>query len=234
MDLQIPKHVGFILDGNRRFGKIVLNDKLAGHTHGSNKVKQVLSWCKDFNIRETTMWIFSTENFNRPKKEVDMLMALFVKKLKAIETDKEIHQDKIQINFYGRIDLFPEEVQNGINAVTAATKDYDNYRVNFAVGYGGQQEILDVAKRLAQKAADGEIVPSEISNKDFEAAMYLDLPDIDLIIRTGGAKRTSGFMPWKGAYAEWYFTEKFWPEFDKAELVRALADYSDRQRRFGK
>ena len=234
MALQIPKHIGFILDGNRRFGRIVLNDKLAGHTYGAQKVKQVLEWCKEFNIRETTLWIFSTENFNRPKKEVDMLMKLFVEKLQEIAKDKQIHADKIQINFYGRLDLFPKDVQRGIKKVTEATKDYDRYVVNFAVGYGGHQEILDVAKRLAEKVAKGELVPSEISNEDFEAAMYLDLPEIDLIIRTGGARRTSGFMPWKGAYAEWYFTEKFWPEFDKTEFVRALADYSDRQRRFGK
>ena len=151
-----------------------------------------------------------------------------------IKKKSDIHKHEVRINFYGKTDLFPQKVQTAINKVIEATKNYDKYVVNFAIGYGGHQEILDVVKKLAERVAAGELLSEDISKEDFESALYIDLPNIDLIIRTGGARRTSGFMPWKGAYAEWYFTEKYWPEFDKHEFLRALTDYSDRQRRFGK
>jgi undecaprenyl diphosphate synthase len=234
MKLQLPKHVAFILDGNRRFGKLVMGDRLAGHRFGSDKVLEVLRWCQEYDIREVTMWVFSTENFNRPEKEVSLIMQLFIEKLKAVVNNKDIHKQEVRINFCGRTDLFPQKVQQSMSQVVDATKGYSKFVVNMAVGYGGHQEILDVAKSLARKAVAGELSPDQIASKDFEAAMYLDLPDIDLIIRTGGVRRTSGFMPWKGAYAEWYFTEKFWPELDKTDFIRALTDYSERKRRFGK
>ena len=229
--MKIPKHVAFILDGNRRFGKLVLNNRLAGHKYGAEKIGDVLQWCRDFNIRTVTLWGFSTENFNRPENEVKLLMNLFADKFNQLAEAKEVHENKIRIQVYGQINLFPEKVQKAIKKTVDATNSYDSYFINFAIGYGGKQEILDVAKKLSEKFASGEI--KEITKQEFEAAMYFDLPDIDLIIRTGGVQRTSGFMPWKGALAEWYFTEKFWPEFDKAEFVRALENYSRRERRFG-
>jgi tritrans,polycis-undecaprenyl-diphosphate synthase [geranylgeranyl-diphosphate specific] len=233
--MKLPKHVAFILDGNRRFGEIVLNDRLAGHKYGADKIKDILDWCHEYDIKTVTLWGFSTENFNRPKEEVDMLMNLFIDKLSfLIKKKSDIHKHEVRINFYGKTDLFPQKVQTAINKVIEATKNYDKYVVNFAIGYGGHQEILDVVKKLAERVAAGELLSEDISKEDFESALYIDLPNIDLIIRTGGARRTSGFMPWKGAYAEWYFTEKYWPEFDKHEFLRALTDYSDRQRRFGK
>jgi tritrans,polycis-undecaprenyl-diphosphate synthase [geranylgeranyl-diphosphate specific] len=233
--MKLPKHVAFILDGNRRFGELVLNDKFAGHRYGADKIKDILDWCREYNIRTVTLWGFSTDNFNRPKDEVNMLMDLFAEKLNLlIEKKSDIHKHDVKINFYGRTDLFPKKVQDAINNVALATKDHKSYTVNFAIAYGGKQEIIDVAKKLAKKVASGELLSEDISEADFESAMYLDLPNIDLVIRTGGAKRTSGFMPWKGALAEWYFTDKYWPEFEKHDFLRALTDYSDRQRRFGK
>ena len=229
--MKIPKHVAFILDGNRRFGKLVLNNRLAGHKYGAEKIGDVLQWCRDFNIRTVTLWGFSTENFNRPENEVKLLMNLFADKFNQLAEAKEVHENKIRIQVYGQINLFPEKVQKAIKKTVDSTKRYNSYFINFAIGYGGKQEILDVAKKLSEKFASGEI--KEITKQEFEAAMYFDLPDIDLIIRTGGVQRTSGFMPWKGALAEWYFTEKFWPEFDKSEFVRALENYSRRERRFG-
>ena len=130
--------------------------------------------------------------------------------------------------------LFPEKVQQAMQKAIDATKEYKQYTVNFAVGYGGQQEIMDTAKKIIQKVVSGELSQKDISKEDFESSMYFDLPNIDLIVRTGGARRTSGFMPWKGAYAEWYFTDKFWPEFNKHDFLRVLTDYSERKRRFGR
>jgi tritrans,polycis-undecaprenyl-diphosphate synthase [geranylgeranyl-diphosphate specific] len=233
--MKLPKHVAFILDGNRRFGELVLNDKFAGHQYGADKIKDVLDWCRVYDIRTVTLWGFSTDNFNRPKDEVNMLMDLFAEKLNLlVEKNSDIRKHDVKINFYGKTDLFPKNVQDAINSVTLATKDNKSYIVNFAIAYGGHQEILDVARKLAKRVVDGELAPEDISAEDFESAMYLDLPNVDLVIRTGGAKRTSGFMPWKGAYAEWIFTDKYWPEFEKHDFIRALTDYSDRQRRFGK
>jgi tritrans,polycis-undecaprenyl-diphosphate synthase [geranylgeranyl-diphosphate specific] len=233
--MKLPKHVAFILDGNRRFGELVLNDRYAGHKYGADKIKDVLDWCREYGIKTVTLWGFSTDNFNRPKAEVDMLMDLFAKKLNfLIEKESDIHKHNVKINFYGRTDLFPKKVQDAISKVTLATKDHNKYTVNFAIAYGGKQEILDVAKVLAKKVVAGELSCDDISEADFESAMYMDLPNIDLVVRTGGAKRTSGFMPWKGALAEWYFTEKYWPEFEKHDFLRVLTNYSDRQRRFGK
>lgn len=232
--MKVPKHIAFILDGNRRFGEFVLNNRLAGHKFGAEKVKDVLQWCKEFNIKIITLWVFSTENFNRPKEEIKHLMNLFADKFNELADAEEVHKNKISIRVYGKVDLFPKKVQMAIKRAISATKHYNNYIINFAIGYGGQQEILDVAKNISQKVLAGELSVDKITQRAIEKEMYFDLPDIDLIIRTGGVMRTSGFMPWRGAYAEWYFTEKLWPEFDKEEFIRALEDFSKRARRFGK
>ncbi len=234
MDLEVPKHVAIILDGNRRFGERAFGDRLIGHEYGSYKIEDILDWCKDFNVKIITLWAFSTENFNRPKKEVKLLMDLFEKKFKEISEHPRIHRNKVRIQGYGRIDLFPERVQKALRKAEKATEKYDNLILNIAMGYGGRQEIIDVARKLAELVKKGELEPNQINEEKIEENFYVvGFPKPDLIIRTGGSVRTSGFMPWHGAYSEWYVSEKLWPEFNKHDFVKALVDYSDRKRNFG-
>lgn len=235
MGLITPKHIAIILDGNRRFGEKVFGNKFLGHKYGADKIEEVLDWCKEFNIRTVTLWVFSTENFNRPREEVKVLMDLFEKKFKEIKTHPKIHKNKVKINFYGRLDLFPKRVQKAALEAMEATKDYNNYFLNLAMGYGGQQEILDIAKKLAKLVKVGVLDPEQINKKVIEENLYIvGLPEPDLIIRTGGMRRTSGFMPWHAAYAEWYISDKLWPEFERTDFIRALIDFSERKRNFGR
>ena len=195
----------------------------------------MLDWCKEFNNKSVTLWVFSTENFNRPKPELETIFDLFEKKFKQLLNKKGIFEDKVKINVIGRKDLFPKPVQKAMNDVIKATKNHDKFLVNFAMGYGGKQELIDVAKKLMILAKAGKLAPSDLNEEVFSEHIYLvGLPKPDLIIRTGGVQRTSGFMAWSGDYAEWYFSDKLWPQFDKQDFVRALADYSERQRRFGR
>ncbi len=231
----IPKHVAIIMDGNRRFAKKYLGNILEGHKYGADKLEEVFEWCQEFGIKILTLWGFSTENFNRSEEEVKMLMNLFEDKFNYIATEPRIHNNKIKINVIGRIDLFPERVQNAIKNAVNATKDYDNFIVNFAISYGGKQEIVDAAKKLAQLAKEGKLDPSQIDKNTISDCMYfVGIPDPELIIRTGGSFRTSGFMLWESEYAEYFFSEKMWPEFDRMEFMRALTSFQERKRNFGK
>ncbi len=230
---RVPKHVGIILDGNRRFAKKLLLKPWMGHEWGAKKIEKLFDWSLELKIKELTLYAFSIYNFNRPKKEFDYLMNLFEKEFKRTKTDERIFKNKIKINFIGRIWMFPEKVQKEMKDLMELTKNHDNLIVNFAMAYGGKTEVIDATKKIAEQVKKGELDIDKINMETFSKNLYFN-EDVDLIIRTSGERRTSDFLPWQGANAEWIFLEKYWPEFEKEDFVKCIEEYSKRDRRIGK
>ena len=225
-EIKNPEHLAIVLDGNRRFAKRLMLEPWRGHELGAEKIEKLIDWCIELGIKEITLYCFSLENFNRPKKEFDFLMKIFKKEFSKLKQDKRIHDDKIKLRFIGKIELFDSEIQKLVKDLEEMTKNYDGYRVNFALAYGGRQEIVDAVKKLVE---NGE----EINEDNLKRNLWLD-SEPDLIIRTGGEKRTSNFLLWQSAYSEWIFLEKMWPEFTKQDLVDCINEFKERKRRFGK
>lgn len=234
-NMTIPKHIGIILDGNRRFAKKLMMKPWMGHEWGAQKVEKLFDWCKELGVKEITLYAFSIQNFNRPKEEFDYLMNIFKKEFNRLLNDEiiKLEKDKVRINFIGRIWKFPEDIQDIMKKLMYKTKDYNNYTVNFAMAYGGREEVLDAVKRIGEKVKNGKLDINEINEEIFSENLYMD-HEPDLIIRTGGEKRTSNFLIWQSWYSEWLFLEKTWPEFEKEDLIKAIEDFSQRERRFGK
>jgi len=230
---KVPRHIGIILDGNRRFSKKLMLKPWMGHEWGAKKVENLFEWVKEIGVKELTLYAFSVENFNRPKEEFDFLMNIFGDEFEKLLNDKRVHRDRIKINFIGRIWMFPKEVSEKMYKLIDMTKDYDGYIINFAMAYGGRAEIIDATKKIAEKIKAGELNVDEINEEVFRKELYME-SEPDLIIRTSGEQRTSGFLLWQGSYAEFYFCPKLWPEFEKEDLIKAIEDYSERERRFGK
>lgn len=226
-------HLGIILDGNRRFAKRLMLKPWKGHEWGAEKVKTFLSWCRDEGIKEVTMFAFSLENFQRPKKEIDYLMDLFEKEFTDILNDPDLYKNKIKVNFIGRIEAFPQKVQDIMNKVKEATKNHDQFIVNFAMAYAGRVEIVDAVKKMIKEVQQGKLDPQEINPEKFKDYLYMkDEPD--MIIRTSGEHRTSGFLLYQGDYSEWFFIDKYWPEIEKEDVMNCIKQFKARNRRFGK
>jgi len=225
----IPKHVGIILDGNRRFAKRLMLEPWKGHEYGAKKIEEVLEWCKELSIKEITLFVFSLENFNRPKEEFNYLMKVFNDGFERLGKDERLDKYKIRVNVLGKIELFPKDVQEKMKYIINKTKTYDDYILNFALGYSGRAEIVDATKKIIEN----KLKPEDITEGSFADYLY-NKHDVDLIIRTSGEKRTSGFLLWQGSYAELVFVDKFWPEFTKEDFIDAIEEYSRRHRRFGK
>ncbi len=232
-DNKVPKHVGIVLDGNRRFAKRLMLKPWKGHEWGYEKVKKLLDWAKELDIKELTLYTFSVENFNRPKEEFDYIMDLARKAFDEFKKDERVEKNKIRINFLGRIWMFPKDIQEKMQHLVEKTKDNNGFILNFAMAYGGRAEIIDATKKIAQAIKEGKLDIDQINEEIFAKNLYTE-SEPDLIIRTSGEKRTSGFMLWQGSYAEWCFVDKFWPDFEKEDLMKAIEDYSQRERRFGK
>jgi len=232
-DNKVPNHIGLILDGNRRFAKRLMLKPFKGHEWGAKKVKELLEWSRDLGIKELTLYAFSIENFHRPKKEFDYLMNLFEKEFKElIKNQKEIHKHKLRINFIGRIEMFPEPVHKAMKQLMEITKDHNGYIVNFAMAYGGKAEIIDATKKIATQIKEGKLNIDQINEEIFSQNLYMaDEPD--MIIRTGGEKRSSNFLNFQSAYSEWFYLEKKWPEFTKEDYIQCIEEYGNRERRFG-
>ena len=222
----VPRHIAIILDGNRRYARKKGILQFKGHEVGFNKIKDLLGWCIELGIKEVTLYCFSTENFNRGKKEVEYLFNLFRNKVKDFKEDKQIHDNKVKISVVGRIAMFPEDMQKEMNEIMEMTKDYSNYRLNLALAYGGRGEIVDAIKKIIDsgvKDIDETVIKENLYLKD----------DVDLMIRPGGEHRLSNFLLWQNSYAELYFSDKLWPEFSKEDLIEAVRWFKERKRRFG-
>ncbi len=232
-----PEHIAIILDGNRRWAQESGLEPWMGHYYGANKTKDVLKWCLDLNVKSITLYAFSTENFQRPKEEVEKLMQLFKEKLQEILESEEIHKYKVRVKVIGKVDLLPPNLQALIREVEEKTKNYNEHFLNLAIAYGGRAEIVDAARKIAQKVVSGELSPEEINEKIFEQHLYtafLPKQDPDLIIRTSGEERLSGFLLYQSAYSELCFLDVYWPEFRRIDLLRAIRTFQKRKRRFGR
>ncbi len=218
-------HVGIILDGNRRYAKEKGLLSLQGHLTGVETVKKLLfEWAPSL-VDELTLYTFSAQNFNRSEKEVSYLMKLFRDYFNKFMSSDDVMDAGIQVKFIGRLELLPTDIQDIIKQVQEKTKDNTKLIVNFAIAYGGREEIIDAIKKV------DDIQGLTVEN--FGKYMYLDA-EPELIIRTGGARRTSNFLMWQSWYSEWFFLEKFWPAFEKEDLVAVLDEFKERERRFGK
>ena len=229
---KVPKHIGIILDGNRRFARKLMLKPWKGHEWGAKKVEKLITWCEELGIKELTLYAFSLENFNRPKEEFNYLMNLFKESISKLEEDPRIKKNKIKITFIGRIWMFPKELQELMNRLMEKTKRYNKCKINIAMAYSGRAEIIDAVKRLSQDIKNGKLSIEDLNEQVFKKNLYLE-SEPDLIIRTGGEKRISGFLLWQGSYAEFVFIDKMWPEFEKNDLVLAIKEYGRRERRFG-
>lgn len=237
---KIPHHIGIILDGNRRYARENRFANLAmGHYKGADKLEEVLNWCDDMGVKVVSIWVFSIDNFKRNPDEVTDILDVIEKKMRSLVNRKDVHSNEIKVRSMGKIELLPPSLQEAIRDAEEATKHYDKFILNVAVAYGGREEIIESIRQHLRKEAENGRTLAEvaecISPDEIAANLYTsDLPDPDLIIRTSGEIRLSGFLLWQSAYSEYYFCETFWPAFRKIDFLRAIRDYSHRQRRFGK
>lgn len=217
-------HVGIILDGNRRYGEKIGEGKLRGHLHGAKQVEKLIDWCVELGLDELTLFTFSTENFNRSLIERETLFGLFRKHFSELKEDPRLND--VKVNFSGRINMFPEDMQNIMEELMEKTFSNNKLTVNFAMAYGGRFEIIDAVNSAIRAGFP-------VTEESFKEHLQVS-NDVDLIIRTSGEKRLSGFLPYQGVYAELFFLDKYWPEFEKEDLVSIIEDFKRRSRRFGK
>jgi len=230
-----PHHIGLIVDGNRRFAKVNGLASNEGHNAGSQKLEDFLRWCWRLEIKIVTLYGFSTENHKRAKKEVDYLMDLIIKKLKQYQVDPVIRRERVKIKVIGQRESLSEEMITEIEKTEELTKDHDRFQLNIAVSYGGREEIVDAVKSIAKQIQDKQIALQDIDEELFASHLYTEgIPDPDLIIRTSGEERLSGFLLWQSAYSELYFTVVYWPAFRMIDFWRAIRVYQQRERRYGK
>jgi tritrans,polycis-undecaprenyl-diphosphate synthase [geranylgeranyl-diphosphate specific] len=236
-----PEHIAIILDGNRRWANEqekdpwLLQDKW-GHKNGADTVELLLDWCHMLDVKYVTLYTFSTENFSRKSDEVQKIMHIAEERFRKLLKDERIHRDKVHVKVIGRVNLLPKSLQESIEDVEKATASYDRYFWNFAFAYGGRAEIVDAAKAIAEKVKSGELELADVTENTFEKYLYtahMDKQDPDMIIRTSGEERLSGFLLWQAAYSELLFLDVNWPDFRLIDLLRAIRTFQDRKRRFG-
>ncbi|MBC8494610.1 di-trans,poly-cis-decaprenylcistransferase [archaeon] len=233
VDSAVPKHIGIILDGNRRFAKKLMLKPWKGHEWGAVKVENMIDWAIELGIKELTLYALSMQNLDRPKKEFGFLMALFKKEFLKLEQDPRVYSEHVRVNIIGRIHLLPADLREVLDRIMDKTKDHDGFILNFAIAYGGREEIIDAIMKLNIDIKDGKVDARKVNEEIFQNYLYTP-GEPDLIIRTGGAHRTSNFLIWQSNYSEYLFFEKTWPEFEKEDFVQAIDNYVQRERRFGR
>nr|WP_279403153.1 isoprenyl transferase [Arthrobacter sp. JCM 19049] len=229
---KLPHHIGVMVDGNRRWAKLAGSTTAAGHQAGAEKILEFLEWCEDLGIKVVTLYMLSTDNLNREPAELRDLLDIIGNLL-----DELGHTNRVQVQQVGARDLLPADLAQKLTDLEAATANRNGVHVNVAIGYGGRREIIDAVKSLLNDAASrGQSLKDVADNLDVDSlGAYLytkGQPDPDLVIRTSGEQRLSGFLTWQSAYSEFYFCEALWPDFRRVDFLRA-ADFADRQRRFG-
>ena len=230
---KLPKHVAIIMDGNGRWAKQKGLLRAIGHENGTKSVREVVEASAEINIPFLTLYAFSTENWNRPKLEVDLLMKLLVSSLK--KEIKTLQDNDIKLNAIGNLKLLPKTVHKELQDVIFNTKDNSRMTLTLALSYGSREEIIKTVKEISLKVKNNLISRDDIDESVINKHLYThNLPDVDLLIRTSGEQRISNFLLWQLAYAELYFTETLWPDFTKTHLFEAVLNYQNRERRFGK
>ncbi|MBQ1332660.1 MAG: isoprenyl transferase [Lachnospiraceae bacterium] len=231
-ETSVPRHVAIILDGNGRWAQERGLPRTAGHAEGSRIVETVVEDCANLGIEYLTVYAFSTENWKRSEEEVSALMALF--RLYLVKLMEIATKNNARVRIIGERTRFPDDLRESFEDVEAKTAENTGICFTIAVNYGGRDEIVRAVRKLAGEAAGGTLAPGAIDEAMISAALdTAGMPDPDLLIRTGGEQRLSNFLLWQAAYTEFYYTDKYWPDFDLDELKRAVAWYSGRQRRFG-
>jgi tritrans,polycis-undecaprenyl-diphosphate synthase [geranylgeranyl-diphosphate specific] len=234
-EFRIPGHIAIIMDGNRRYAKKLGMTIWQGHNLGANTTENVLDWCYELGVKQITVYAFSTENQNRPDKEKQKIFELIGIKLEKLMQDERTHERRMQVRILGNIDLLPAWLKETAKQAEAITKHYDNIYLNIAMAYGGRQEIVDTARVLAQKVESGELEVSDVDEEIISSHLYpstgLAVPDVDLIIRTGGDERMSNFLPWQASGNECaaYFCAPYWPEFRKIDFLRSIRTFQTRE-----
>ncbi len=229
----LPKHLAIIMDGNGRWAKQKGLIRVIGHENGTKSVRTTVETCARLGIENLTLYAFSTENWNRPKLEVDTLMNLLINSLK--KELKTLEENNICLNCIGTIDLLPAKAKKELLAVIEKTKNNTRMKLTLALSYGSREELLNVVKNISQKVKKNIISVDDIDESIINQHLYThNLPDVDLVIRTSGEHRISNFLLWQIAYAEFYFTDVLWPDFKDEDLYEAIISYQKRERRFGK
>ena len=235
----LPRHMGIIMDGNRRFARLSQLDVRKGHDVGASKAHEVLDWCLELGIPHVTLWGFSSDNAGRNPEEVAHLHAIFAQQARSLAEDPRLVKHRVRVRVIGDISSFSEDAQEALRAIERRTETHDGMHLNLALGYGGREEIVAATRALIEeRAALGEDAVSIAASLDATGiAKHLwtsGLPDPDFVIRTSGEVRSSGFLLWQSAYAEFYFCDAFWPDFRRLDFLRALRSYQARERRFGR
>jgi len=229
----IPKHIAIIMDGNGRWAKAHSLPRIAGHKEGIDSVRAITKKCGDIGVKHLSLYTFSSENWSRPIKEVKALMGLLL--LTIRREIKDLNKNNVRLTTIGNMGDLPDDARKGMEEGLKITENNSGLNLILALSYGGRQEILKMVQSIARKAVNGEIEPEKLSESDIVNELdTAKIPDPDLLIRTGGDQRISNFLLWQIAYSEIYVTDTYWPEFKEKELLDAVADFQDRERRFGR
>ena len=230
---RLPKHLAIIMDGNGRWAKQKGLLRTLGHESGTKSVKTTVETCTKLGIKNLTLYAFSTENWNRPKLEVDTLMKLLISSLK--KEMKTLSQNNIRLNAIGNLTNLPVKVQKELNEVIQKTSENTRMTLTLALSYGAREELIQAVKKISDKVKNNIISTNTIDESIINEHLYThNLPDVDLVIRTSGEHRISNFLLWQIAYAEFYFIDVLWPDFSEEDLYKAIISYQSRERRFGK
>ncbi len=230
---KLPRHVAIIMDGNGRWAKNQGKPRVFGHRNGVNSVQLIVEAAAEIGIEVLTLYTFSTENWNRPKSEIDILMSILVSSLR--KELKTLTKNNIKLQTIGKIDMLPQKVVKELNEVIERTKNNTRLTLNLALNYGAREEIVNAIKIISKKVVNKAFSVEEINENIINNHLYtVTLPDVDFLIRTSGEKRISNFLLWQIAYAELYFTDVLWPDFKKEHFFQAIKEYQKRERRFGK
>ena len=233
IEKKIPKHIAIIMDGNGRWAKNKGLSRDYGHKEGKESAKEMVRSCAKLGVKNLTLFAFSSENWKRPKLEVDLLMGLLHNSLRT--ELKELKKNNIKLETIGDLSKIPLIVRKFLKKVCEETKDNDLMTLTLALSYGSRDEIINSVKEIADKVKNNIISAEKIDESLINQHLYTrNLPDVDLMIRTSGEKRISNFLLWQSAYAELYFSDKLWPDFKSEHLLNAIEDYKNRERRFGK
>ena len=229
----IPNHIAIIMDGNGRWAKEKGLPRIAGHKEGINSVRDITRICGEIGVNYLTLYTFSTENWNRPKKEVNALMSLLLSTIK--KEVRELHKNNVKFSTIGNLSFLPKNTENGLKEGMALTKNNTGLNLILALNYGSRQEIIDSVINIVSMVKSGDIDISNIDETLFSSFLYTkNYPDPDLLIRTSGELRISNFLLWQCAYTEMYLTNTYWPSFREEDLFKAILDFQSRERRFGK
>ena len=229
----VPRHTAIIMDGNGRWAEQKGMPRIFGHQNGVTAVRKIVEAASKFNIEYLTLFTFSVENWDRPRSEVDTLMGLLVQTLK--DEFEDMFKNNIKLNAIGDLDTLPGEVREELYTIIESTKNNTGMTLTLALSYGGKQEIVKAVKEISEKVKNDVICLDNFDDSVINDHLYTsDLPNVDLLIRTSGEKRISNFLLWQIAYAELYFTDVYWPDFTEEDLEKAVVEYQNRERRFGK